>query len=74
MSVRRVLDAETSLSVRSIVTLQAIESLTAAEELASPDQPVNRDLTLEDLRCVALDDATYAELFCCVKERPLRFA
>ena len=63
-----ILDAETNFSVRSVVTLHAIESLASEDIQASPDQAVTRDLTLEGLRRAALDDPAYSDLLRFVKE------
>ncbi|KAK8371940.1 hypothetical protein O3P69_019099 [Scylla paramamosain] len=63
-----ILDAETNFSVRSVVTLHAIESLASEDAQASPDQAVTRDLTLEGLRRATLDDPTYSDLLHFVKE------
>ncbi|KAK8372031.1 hypothetical protein O3P69_011884 [Scylla paramamosain] len=63
-----ILDAETNFSVRSVVTLHAIESLASEDAQASPDQAHTRDLTLEGLRRATLDDPTYSDLLHFVKE------
>lgn len=56
------LSSETACSVRSVVTLQAVESLTR------PEAAEQEDLALEELQQAARDDPAYTELLKCTRQ------